>query len=150
MDHPMNKYPYINKTPITESEWIAALTALARYLRTPEGCPWDRKQTALSFARFLREEAEEYEEACVSGDPEHMAEEWGDVLFTLLASIAAAEESGTFTLETALRGIHEKMIRRHEHVFGENKATTPEEASAMWDRVKAQERCADQRRNPEI
>ena len=136
----MNNIPYISKNPKNEIDWFAALLGMARYLRGPDGCPWDRKQTALSFARFVQEEGAEYIEAAEAGDEENMAEEWGDVLFTLLASAAAAEEAGQFTVEEALRGIHEKMVRRHGHVFGEEKAATPEEASAAWDRVKAEEK----------
>jgi len=64
----------------------------------------------------------------------------GDCLFTLLASTAAAEAEGRFTMEGALRRAHEKMIRRHEHVFGENKAATPQEAIDSWNRIKAEEK----------
>jgi uncharacterized protein YabN with tetrapyrrole methylase and pyrophosphatase domain len=69
-----------------------------------------------------------------------MAEECGDALFTLLASVAAAEAEGLFTYEEMLRCAHEKMIRRHDHVFGAEKASTPEEAMEAWERSKAAER----------
>jgi uncharacterized protein YabN with tetrapyrrole methylase and pyrophosphatase domain len=144
----MQEYPHLQSTPRNEAEWFSALVSLARYLRTPEGCPWDRKQTALSFARYLKGEAEEYVEACEAGDGAHMAEEWGDSLFVLLASLAAAEESGSFNLNDALRSIHDKMIRRHAHVFGDTEASTPEEVAASWERVKAEERAARQHRDP--
>jgi uncharacterized protein YabN with tetrapyrrole methylase and pyrophosphatase domain len=74
------------------------------------------------------------------GDAAHAREEFGDALFVLLAAAAAAEEEGLFELKDALALAHEKMVRRHEHVFGEVKAQTPEEATAAWNAVKAREK----------
>jgi len=136
----MKNLPYINKIPENEEEWFKTLVLLARYLRGPNGCPWDQKQTSRSFANFAREEALELVEALDSGDNDHAAEEFGDTLFTLLASVAAAEAEGRFTLETALERAHEKMVRRHTHVFGGEKAATEEEAWASWNRIKAEEK----------
>jgi len=114
--------------------------ALARYLRTPEGCPWDREQNSADFAKYTSNEVEELQEALASGDNHHSEEEMGDVLFSMLATIAAAEEEGRFTLESTLARIHEKMIRRHEHVFGDEKAETPEDAIRVWEEVKRREK----------
>ena len=133
-------YPHLEKTPETEGEWFDALIALARYLRTPEGCPWDREQTAADFAGYLKGEVEELIEAARGGDNQHAAEEFGDAFFTLLATAAAAEEEGRFRLDDALRAIHEKMIRRHEHVFGDANAETPEDAVRVWEEVKRKEK----------
>jgi uncharacterized protein YabN with tetrapyrrole methylase and pyrophosphatase domain len=133
-------YPHWVKEPGNETEWSDALARLARYLRTPEGCPWDREQSAEDFAKFAREELDELLEAFASGDNAHIEEEFGDVFFVLLASMAGAEEEGRFTFESALKRIHKKMIRRHDHVFGEEKAQTPEEAIAAWEKVKAEEK----------
>lgn len=135
----METLPHIKQEPTSERDWHQALMELARYLRTPEGCPWDQKQTARTFAEFHVEESAEYVEALDGDDPQHMAEECGDALFTLLASVAAAEAEGRFTYEEMLRAAHEKMIRRHDHVFGPEKARTPEEAMAAWERAKAAE-----------
>lgn len=135
----MSDYPYLNKEPASEQEWFDALIQLARYLRAPEGCPWDREQGAEDFAKFAAEESREMMEAFSAGDNGHIAEEVGDTLFCLLASIAAAEEEGRFALEAVLRGAHAKMMRRHEHVFGEVKAETPEEAIEAWNKVKEAE-----------
>ena len=132
----MTTYPHLPHPPADEAEWHQALINLARYLRTPEGCPWDREQDARAFAGFIRDESTEYIEALAGNDRNHMAEECGDTLFTLLASIAAAEEAGLFTYRDVLQKAHEKMIRRHDHVFGEVKAQTPEEAIAAWERIK--------------
>lgn len=126
--------------PESESEWFAAVLGLVRFLRSPEGCPWDRKQHARDFAGFVREETEELIEALEQGDKEAVSEEWGDTLFTLLAVAAAAEEEGIFDPAQALRGAHEKMIRRHAHIFGGHKADTPEEVIGLWNRIKEQEK----------
>lgn len=138
----MELLPHLSAEPVREADWHQALIDLARFLRTPEGCPWDQKQTARSFAEYHVEESVEYVEALDGDDHHHMAEECGDALFTLLASVAAAEAEGLFTYEEMLRAAHEKMVRRHDHVFGEEKATTPEEAIAAWNRMKAAERGA--------
>jgi len=135
----MSDLPHLKSAPLTEQAWFQALMDLARYLRTPEGCPWDREQSSRSFASYVEGEARELMEAFDTDDA-HLAEEFGDCLFTLLASVAAAEEEGRFTLETVLSRAHEKMIRRHAHVFGEQKAATAEDAIAAWNRVKALEK----------
>jgi len=135
--------PHISKIPTEEREWFQVLADLARYLRSPEGCPWDQKQTARSFAGYLAEEAGEYVEALDSGDSTAAEEEFGDVLFVLLASMACAEAEGRFSLENALKRAHEKMVRRHDHVFGEEKARTPEEAVEAWNRIKAREKAGE-------
>lgn len=140
MDTPGTKLPYISKFPENEREWFQALADLARYLRTPEGCPWDREHNSRQFAAFMADESKEYVEALDSGDNPHAMEEFGDCLFTLLASAAAAEEEGRFTIEAALQYAHDKMVRRHDHVFGENKAQTPEDAVNAWNRIKEEEK----------
>jgi uncharacterized protein YabN with tetrapyrrole methylase and pyrophosphatase domain len=134
--------PHLQSTPDTEAAWFQALADLARYLRGPDGCPWDREQTAASFAGYAHEEAQELVEAVERGDGPHTEEEWGDVLFVLLASAAAAESEGLFTLKNALRRAHEKMVRRHDHVFGEEKAADPQEALRRWEAMKQRERAA--------
>ena len=129
----MNTYPHLKKNPESETEWFEALIGLARYLRTPEGCPWDREQSSADFVKYLQEEAGELRDALASGDDRHTEEELGDTLFTLLAVVAAAEEEGRFTMKHALQRINEKMIRSHEHVFGDVKAETSEDAIKPWN-----------------
>ncbi len=136
----MKSLPHIKHPPKTEAEWFEILVALTRYLRSPEGCPWDRQQTSHSFAAFSRGELDEYIEALEKADGHHAEEEFGDTLFTLLASAVAAEAEGRFSLEAALKRAHEKMIRRHDHVFGEDKARTPEDAMNSWQRIKEKEK----------
>ena len=139
----MSAYPHLECVPADAPAWFDALMRLARYLRSPDGCPWDRKQTCRDFVRFLAEEAEELREACEQDDNDAIEEEWGDTFFCALAAVAAAEHEGRFTLERALRRAHEKMIRRHAHVFGEHDAHTPEDAVKVWNEVKAKEKAKE-------
>jgi uncharacterized protein YabN with tetrapyrrole methylase and pyrophosphatase domain len=132
--------PYWQKTPENEKDWFEALANLARYLRGPDGCPWDREHTAAEFAADAVEEIGELIDAFAEGDPAEIEEEWGDVFFVLLATAAAAEAEGRFSLREALQKAHDKMVRRHEHVFGESKASSPEDAIDRWNQVKARER----------
>lgn len=133
-------YPHWTKTPESEVEWFEALASLARHLRGPQGCPWDRKQTSADFTGFTKEEVGELCEALASDDNAHVEEEFGDAFFCLMAVAAAAEEEGRFRLASALQRAHEKMIRRHDHVFGRHTASTPEDAVAVWNKIKTEER----------
>jgi tetrapyrrole methylase family protein/MazG family protein len=135
-----NQYPHLQSVPETEIEWFGALMSLARFLRSPEGCPWDQKQRAIDFAKFAGEETDEYVEALAKDDNDNAEEEFGDSLFVLLASMAAAEAEGRFDLRGAMARVHEKMVRRHAHVFDNEKASTPEEAVEAWNRIKAEEK----------
>ena len=92
------------------------------------------------LGRYIREEADEVGAAVTEGDREHIAEELGDLLFNILHAARIGEEEGAFTLETVLRGVRDKIIRRHPHVFGDAKATTTEEGLAHWERVKGEEK----------
>ncbi len=136
----MKQYPHLDKEPTTEIEWFEALVRLARYLRGPDGCPWDQKQTAKDFCDCLIEETQELDEAFVEQNNDNIEEEWGDTFFNTLAILAAAEHEGRFSLAHALERIHEKLIRRHGHVFGDHTAETPEEAINVWNRIKAEEK----------
>lgn len=133
-------HPHLESVPESEKDWFDALARLARFLRSPDGCPWDQKQTAANFAAYAREECDELNEAVASGVGADIEEEFGDVFFVLLAAAAAAEHEGLFTLQGALARAHEKMIRRHEHVFGGSKAATPEDAVESWNEIKRREK----------
>ena len=109
-------------------------------LRAPEGCPWDRKQTAESMRKSLLEEAQEAVEAIDRKDDENLCEELGDVLLVvgMIAQIKA--EEGKFNIADVLAGVNDKLIRRHPHIFGDAKASTPEEVLKLWNQVKAEEK----------
>jgi len=119
------------------------LVDLSRRLRDPEtGCPWDKKQTFKSLADCTRKEAEELREDLEKGDLDHAKEELGDVIFNCAMLVNLAEEQGLFTLEDVLEFSRKKMIFRHPHVFGEQKAKDAEEALAIFNAMKAKERTA--------
>jgi len=124
------------------SQALEELLAVVDALREPGGCPWDRKQTVGSMARYVLEEAYELVEAIEKEDDEHTAEEVGDLLMVLAMICRIAGETGRFDLERAARGIREKIVRRHPHVFGDVEAADAEEALASWEAVKAEERRA--------
>jgi tetrapyrrole methylase family protein / MazG family protein len=117
---------------------LSLFVDLVRTLR--ERCPWDAAQTHASLTRFMLEEAYEAVEAINSGDLDAVEGELGDVLFQVVLHAVIAEESGDFTLAEVTRGIREKLIRRHRHVFGDAVANTPAEVEAMWAQIKAEER----------
>ena len=113
---------------------------IVKTLRGSHGCPWDRKQTAQSLKKYLLEESAELAEAIESGDAEHICEETGDLYFILALLTTISEEQKHFSADDALKGICEKMIRRHPHVFEQHKDCSEEELRAQWERIKAEEK----------
>ncbi len=116
------------------------LVALMARLRSPDGCPWDRKQTTESLKPFLIEECYEVIDALDEGDPEKIREELGDLLFQIVFHARIAEENGDFTMEDVIRTNVEKMTRRHPHVFGSEKLSTDREVLANWEELKKKEK----------
>ena len=127
-------------------------------LRRPDGCPWDREQTHESITKNMVEEAYEAVDAIEAGDVAHLCEELGDVLEQVLLHAQIAEDAGEFTIDDVARGLNEKLVRRHPHVFGdlalaaegevpagfeEARDGAPADAPAVldiWDDVKRLER----------
>ena len=109
-------------------------------LRSPEGCPWDREQTFDTLKPYLLEETYEVLEAVDARDWAALAEELGDLLLEVVFLAQLASEEGRFTVADALDRIHEKLVRRHPHVFGTAQADTPAEVKRRWDQIKAAER----------
>jgi len=118
------------------------LMEILRILRSPEGCPWDRAQTRSTLAECFAGEAAELIDAVDRNDPEAIKEECGDVLMNLFLQILIGEERSEFDLKQVFAGINEKMVRRHRHIFGDAKAETPEEVTALWQQVKKEEHAA--------
>jgi MazG family protein len=108
-------------------------------LRGPGGCPWDAEQTHASLARNLVEEAYETLDAIDEGDPVHLREELGDLLLQVVFHAQIAEDAGDFDVDAVARGIVEKLVRRHPHVFGDTRADTADEVKRNWDRIKRDE-----------
>lgn len=109
--------------------------------RLRKECPWDRKQTHRSLTRYLVEEAFEAVDALRSKDADAMREELGDVLLQVVLHAAIAEETGRFDIESIARGIADKMIRRHPHVFAPETIDTSSKAlSRRWTELKQKEK----------
>lgn len=125
---------------LTAGEWFERLVALQARLRAPKGCPWDREQTHATLRTYLIEEAYEVLDAMNSGDDAKFANEMGDLLLQVVFHSQIATEEGRFTVADVIREVHEKMVRRHPHVFGERRAKDAAEVLRNWEQIKAQER----------
>ena len=125
---------------LTPGEWFEKLVAVQARLRAPQGCPWDREQTHQSLRTYLLEEAYEVLEALDTGNDAKFAEEMGDLLLQIVFHSQIAREEGRFTVADVVREIHDKMIRRHPHVFGEARARNSAEVLRNWEHIKAEER----------
>jgi tetrapyrrole methylase family protein/MazG family protein len=125
---------------LTAGEWFERLVALQARLRAPNGCPWDREQTHATLRTYLIEEAYEVLDAMKSGDDAKFANEMGDLLLQIVFHSQIAAEEGRFTVADVIREVHEKMVRRHPHVFGEKRAKDAAEVLRNWEQIKAQER----------
>ena len=118
------------------------LLEIIHILRDPyEGCSWDSAQTHESMKKCLTDECEEVIKAVDNKDDENLCEELGDVMLQVLLNAEIASERGAFTFEDVVQGLTDKLIRRHPHVFGDEKRPdNPEEALALWKKVKAREK----------
>ena len=128
------------KRELKEKYDLAELRAINHELRGEGGCPWDRSLDYVSLKPFILDEAQEVQEAVDHGDMDNLCEELGDVLLQLLLYADMAEADGYFDFDSVITSCARKMIRRHPHVFGDEKAETPEEALDIWKRVKAEEK----------
>lgn len=123
------------------SELLRLLEVMDR-LRSPGGCPWDAEQTHQSLIKYLLEESYEFVDAIDEDDREAMREELGDILLQVYFHSRIAQEHPTdpFDIEDVARGIADKLIRRHPHVFEAAKIKDNDELLANWERLKAQEK----------
>ena len=129
-----------------ERSGIDRLLEVMARLRDPEGgCPWDLEQTFETIAPYTIEEAYEVAEAIRQGDREALRDELGDLLLQVVFHARMAQEDGSFHFDAVARGIAEKMIRRHPHVFGNDETDARSSATAQtraWETQKAEERAA--------
>jgi tetrapyrrole methylase family protein / MazG family protein len=119
------------------------LVELQIRLLAPNGCPWDREQTHESLRTYLIEEAYEVLDALESGDPDKFAEELGDLLLQIIFHSQLASQAGRFNVGDVIQRVHTKMVRRHPHVFGTDKADSSAQVLKNWEQLKAQERRQD-------
>lgn len=116
------------------------LLRIMELLRSPEGCPWDSRQTHQSIRRDMLEEAYEVAEAIDNNDPAALKEELGDVLFQVVFHARMAEEEGLFNFSDVVDGVAQKMVSRHTHVFGSAQADNVGQALRNWDARKQEEK----------
>src|SRR5579863_10592710 len=122
--------------------WFERLVAVQARLRAPKGCPWDIEQTHQTLRTYLIEEAYEVLEAMESGDDAKFADEMGDLLLQIVFHSQIAREEGRFEVSDVIRAVHDKMVRRHPHVFGEKRAKDAAEVLKNWEQIKKEERAA--------
>ena len=120
---------------------LLRLVEVERELRDPEhGCPWDLEQDHHSLGRYLVEETYELLEAIDTGDDTDIAEELGDVLLQVVFHAQVATDRGAFTIDDVARGIADKLVHRHPHVFGDVEVADAQEVVANWDDLKQAEK----------
>ncbi len=125
----------------TEPNPFEKLREIVTRLRAPGGCPWDREQTHESLLPCLIEECSEVLEAVDTGDFELLQEELGDLLLSVLMHAEIASEAERFDLDDIAKGVGEKLIRRHPHVFGPRAGEMEtDEVLRQWEEIKAQEK----------
>ncbi len=135
---------YVPHLPRSPAAGYARFHQLARTLR--ERCPWDIEQTHTSLVPFLIEETYELVDAIQALDPDDPAtdelliEELGDVLYQIEFHATIAEQAGRFTIDDVTRGIHDKLVRRHPHVFGSVDVDGTDEVLANWEAIKRAEK----------
>lgn len=111
-------------------------------LRSPGGCPWDAEQTHESLLKYQLEESYEYIEAVEKGDRADMREELGDLLLQVYfhARIAQEHPNDSFNIDDVAKGVADKLVNRHPHVFGDTKVSSSQEVHANWERIKNEEK----------
>ncbi len=125
---------FLEKRPLYMLEELAAI------LRSENGCAWDREQTSRTLKPYLIEEAYEVYEAIDSGADDNLREELGDLLYQVYAHAQIAREENRFTIDDVARGIVEKLVYRHPHVFGGERALNAGEVIERWERIKKKEK----------
>lgn len=132
---------YIESLAAPVAVELVRLHELVRMLR--ERCPWDREQDHRSLEKHLIEESYEVLEAIESGDPAQLEEELGDLLCQVFFHTVLAEEAGEYTMADVARGIHDKLVHRHPHVFGDVQADSADAVRANWEEIKKAEKGRD-------
>jgi tetrapyrrole methylase family protein/MazG family protein len=126
--------------PLTTGASFEAFQEIVAHLRAPDGCPWDREQTHASLRTHLLAESYEALSAMDSGDADAMREEFGDLLLQIMLNAQIANEAGDFNVNAVVKGIYDKIIRRHPHVFGEAQVDGVNGVLQNWEKLKEKER----------
>lgn len=126
----------------TTGHSLPTLVQVMRRLLAPDGCPWDREQTLSTLIPYLIEESYEVIDAIETGTPADHCEELGDLLLQIVFQAALREAEGQFGIDDVVRGIADKLVRRHPHVFADAEAEDAEAVVDQWERIKAEEKRA--------
>ena len=129
--------------PLQAGSSFEAFHEIIARLRAPDGCPWDREQTHQTLRSHLLEETYEALSALDSDDPIHMREEFGDLLLQIVLHAQIAAEAGEFTMAQVIKGIYDKIIRRHPHVFSNWQVDGVGHVLQNWEKLKAAERATN-------
>ncbi|MBT7190324.1 MAG: nucleoside triphosphate pyrophosphohydrolase [Anaerolineae bacterium] len=127
-------------SPLEAGTSLSAFQEIVAHLRAPDGCPWDKKQTHQSLRQHLLEESYEALEAMDAGNSTDMAEEFGDLLLQIVLNAQIATETGDFRMKDIIKGIYDKIVRRHPHVFEQVEVDGVGEVLRNWEQLKEQER----------
>jgi tetrapyrrole methylase family protein/MazG family protein len=133
--------------PLEKGMSFEAFQEIIAHLRAPDGCPWDREQDHQTLRTNLLEETYEALAALDADDPVHMREEFGDMLLQITLHAQIANEYGEFNINQMIKGIYDKIIRRHPHVFGNLKVDGVETVLHNWEKLKAAERAEVHKEN---
>ena len=126
------------------AEAFLKLLEIMAKLRDPQGgCPWDLEQSFRTIVQHTIEEAYEVADAIEQDDLESLKSELGDLLFQTVFYAQMAREAGSFDMAEVIRGLNDKMIKRHPHVFGQVSIADAEQQTHAWEKQKAEERAAD-------
>lgn len=144
LDHvaSLNNLTSVYLPPVPEGLLRQQFSSLRQTIRTlwgPNGCPWVKQQTHQALKKHLITETQELLKALDEEEEGHIIEELGDVLLLVMFHAQIGEEAGFFNMDDVIRVLNEKLIRRNAHVFGDVKATSPEEAIAIWNQMKQTE-----------
>jgi tetrapyrrole methylase family protein/MazG family protein len=134
---------FVDVGAVSSTRELVRLLQLAKRLRDPGGCPWDAEQTHHSLTRYLLEESYEVVEAVENLPTAGYApleDELGDLLYQVVFHAVIAQETGEFTMADVARGIHDKLVRRHPHVFGDVVATETDDVLRNWEQIKKEEK----------
>jgi tetrapyrrole methylase family protein/MazG family protein len=134
-------------TPLEKGSSFESFHEIIAHLRAPNGCPWDREQDHQSLRNNLLEETYEALVALDEDNADHMGEEFGDLLLQITLHAQIASEYGEFNIAQVFKGIHDKIIRRHPHVFGDLRVEGVEHVLQNWEKLKAAERSDDMKEN---
>ncbi|MBQ8886197.1 MAG: nucleoside triphosphate pyrophosphohydrolase [Candidatus Gastranaerophilales bacterium] len=119
---------------------LERLIEIIEILRSENGCKWDREQTHATLRRNMLEEAYEAVDAIDDNDAKHLKEELGDVLLQVVLHAQIAKEEKTFDIEDVAKGISDKLVHRHPHVFGDVKVSSTDEILDNWEKLKKEEK----------